>query len=138
MTAESQRLKKNERLMTEWNAAHPVGTRVRYWSFVREGEGKLSVTRSQAWLVSGHACVLVKGKAGGIALTHVESVVIACAYCEKVAEGHYSVHRDGFGVGPEVELCDACGGKREPTLSSIWTKIAQPSDNPWAWNKKAS
>ena len=124
MTVESQRQRKAEREVREWNEAHPIGTRVRYWTMAREGEGKLSRTRSEAWEICGHASVKVKGKAGGIALSHIEPVMILCAYCGKPAEGNYSVHRDGFGQGPEVELCDRCGGSKEPTLSTIWDKIS--------------
>ncbi len=47
-----------------------------------------------------------------------------CAYCQKPAQGNYSVHRDAFGEGPEVDLCDECGGNPEqPTLQEIWTRI---------------
>jgi hypothetical protein len=57
-----------------WNARHPIGTPVRYWPGVREGDGREGVTRSEAWLVCGHASVLVSTYTGGIALTHVEVV----------------------------------------------------------------
>lgn len=49
-----------------------------------------------------------------------------CAYCGKPAEGHGAIHRDGFGIGPEVDLCDACGLGEEPTCEAIWARIAQP------------
>jgi ribosomal protein L24E len=48
-----------------------------------------------------------------------------CAFCSEPAEGNYSVHRDGFCEGPEVELCDACGKDVEPTLADIWSRISQ-------------
>lgn len=50
-----------------------------------------------------------------------------CTYCGKECEGHFSVHRDGFGMGPEIPLCDACGGSPSSVLSleTIWDKIAQ-------------
>lgn len=48
---------------------------------------------------------------------------LVCVYCGKPAEGNYSVHRDGFGVGPEVPLCDACGEGLQPTLDEIWARI---------------
>lgn len=51
--------------------------------------------------------------------------VAPCAFCTKPAEGNYSVHRDAFGVGPEVDLCDACGGSEEPTLEEIWSHISR-------------
>lgn len=59
----------------EWNGTHFVGTPVRYWPGVREGEGILSKTRSPAWeLGHGEAVVLIEGKSGGVALSHVEVV----------------------------------------------------------------
>jgi hypothetical protein len=121
-----QQQKKAEREAQQWNTSHPVGIRVRYWSMEREGEGKLSRTRSEAWVVCGHACVKVEKAAGGMALSHVEPVTIPCAYCGKPSEGHYSVHRDAFGVGPEVELCAACGSGPSPTLREIWARTRQP------------
>jgi len=48
-----------------------------------------------------------------------------CSYCGKSAEGNYSIHRDGFGQGPEVPLCDACGGEGTPALAQIWTRISE-------------
>lgn len=56
-----------------FNVAHPIGTPVRYWPFLREGDGITGKTRSEAWVPpSGTAMVLCTGRAGGIALTHVE------------------------------------------------------------------
>lgn len=48
-----------------------------------------------------------------------------CAACGCEAEGQYSVHRDGFGRGPEVPLCNACGDGERPTLEEIWAAIAR-------------
>jgi len=59
----------------QWNATHVVGIAVRYWSGLREGPGVESRTRSTAWDVCGTPVVLVEGRAGGIALSHVEPVV---------------------------------------------------------------
>lgn len=57
----------------EFNRLHPVGTPVRYWPGVRQGEGRISTTRTPAWtLGSGAALVSVEGYPGGIALTHIE------------------------------------------------------------------
>ena len=50
-----------------------------------------------------------------------------CAFCGKPSEDEYAVHRDGFGVGPVVPLCNACGSGEEPTLDEIWARIAQPT-----------
>lgn len=52
---------------------------------------------------------------------------MTCAYCGKPAEGHFAIHRDGYGVGPDVDLCDACGGQSRPTCGEIWARIAQPA-----------
>lgn len=50
---------------------------------------------------------------------------LICCYCDGPAEGHYSIHRDGFGIGPEVPLCDACGSTPEPTCEEIWDRIGE-------------
>lgn len=57
-----------------WNATHPVGTPVRFWPGVREGEGRPSRTRSVAWAPGHTPMVLVDGYTGGICLSHVEVV----------------------------------------------------------------
>lgn len=63
-----------EKQVTEWNAAHPVGTPVMRYKLINpRREGNLTVTRSEAWVMGGHsAMVMVKGVAGGVCL---ESVV---------------------------------------------------------------
>ena len=50
-----------------------------------------------------------------------------CAFCEKPINGGvaYTSHRDGFGIGPEVDLCKACGSKERPTEDEIWAKIGK-------------
>lgn len=50
---------------------------------------------------------------------------MACAACGERAEGEYSIHRDGFGVGPEVPLCNACGREETPTCDDLWRRIAK-------------
>jgi hypothetical protein len=51
----------------------PIGTPVTYWPGLREGDGIKSVTRSNVWeLGDGCPIVMVRGYAGGIALTHIE------------------------------------------------------------------
>src|SRR5688572_24383288 len=47
-----------------------------------------------------------------------------CSFCGDPAEGNYSIHRDGFGVGPEVPLCDDCGAHPRPTCGEIWDRIS--------------
>ena len=58
-----------------WNRENPPGTRVRYWCGPCVGPGDISRTRSVAWeLGDGRPVVLVEGKSGGVALTHVEAL----------------------------------------------------------------
>lgn len=48
-----------------------------------------------------------------------------CANCDvPVLVRRHAIHRDGFGLGPEVPLCDACGGERGPSCEKIWARIA--------------
>jgi NAD-dependent SIR2 family protein deacetylase len=51
-----------------------------------------------------------------------------CVYCGTVVSGEpeYTIHRDGFGEGPEVPLCSSCGGSDKPSCVAIWNKIASP------------
>lgn len=42
-----------------------------------------------------------------------------CGYCGRRSEGNYAIHRDGFCKGPEVALCDACGGDAAPSLEEV-------------------
>lgn len=61
------------KLVAKWNERFPVGTQVRYWTGVREGSGKVSVTRSEAEVLSGHTAVVwIKDVSGCVALSHVE------------------------------------------------------------------
>ncbi len=50
-----------------------------------------------------------------------------CAYCERVINGevHFTIHRDGFGEGPEVDLCDGCGLDSMITCEEILAKISR-------------
>jgi len=64
-----------EKLAAEWNARHPVGTRVYFWPWSRKDVADISRTRSEAYLLGGHtASVQVEGFRGAIALSHVEAV----------------------------------------------------------------
>ena len=60
-----------------------------------------------------------------------QNMLDRCAYCGKQAEGEFSIHRDDFDEGPEVPLCNACGGPcpltlgaTSPTLEQIWWRIS--------------
>lgn len=61
-----------------WNAAHPVGTLVRYFPVYPPIEGVPPVetrTRSEAWVLGdGSVVVLVEGKSGGVLLSHIEVI----------------------------------------------------------------
>jgi hypothetical protein len=67
------RAERLQRTADAWNAAHPVGTVVRYWTGEREGKptGE-SPTRAPAAVMSGHVSVWIVGCAGGVNLSHVE------------------------------------------------------------------
>lgn len=53
----------------------PVGTSVRYWTGVREGDGRVSRTRSIVQRLGGHTLVVwVEGESSAIAVTHVEAI----------------------------------------------------------------
>lgn len=52
----------------------PLGTKVRYWSMGRDDVPKVSTVRTPVFMVCGTPVVSVEGKAGGIALTHIEVV----------------------------------------------------------------
>jgi len=53
-----------------------------------------------------------------------------CAYCGNAAQGNRSIHRDGLGIGPEVDLCDNCGSGSQPSCDQIWDRIAISKERP--------
>lgn len=65
-----------QRQVAEWNAQHPVGTRVRYWRGERKGEPSgEGITHSPATVLGGHTAVAwIEGCSGCVALSHVEAV----------------------------------------------------------------
>jgi hypothetical protein len=56
-----------------------------------------------------------------------------CVYCGGESQGRFSIHRDGFGIGPEVPLCDSCGEGDDLTCADIWERIAQPAESEFAY-----
>ncbi|MGW2220981.1 hypothetical protein ACWCSD_38855 [Nonomuraea sp. NPDC001684] len=59
----------------DWNARHPVGTLVRYWTGARFDEGKTSRTRTIAQLLNGNGPVVwVEDEGTCIGLTHVQPI----------------------------------------------------------------
>lgn len=50
-----------------------------------------------------------------------------CTYCGATFEAlQYSIHRDGFGIGPEVPLCSGCVENPLILMEDIWERIAYP------------
>ena len=74
MSKQAKHTLKQQTMAYLFNQTHAVGTPVRYWSGIKEGDGKLSKTRSQADLMGGTAVVWLEGVSGCIALSHVEAV----------------------------------------------------------------
>lgn len=60
----------------------------------------------------------------------MSDLIERCAYCNRIIgteeKINYRIHRDGFGVGPEVPLCDEHGSGMFPTCEEIWDRIAHP------------
>lgn len=48
---------------------------------------------------------------------------LGCAYCGEPTQRNHTIHRDGYGVGPEVPLCDEHGADETPTCEEIWARI---------------
>ncbi|MEO3931346.1 hypothetical protein WMO79_00840 [Micrococcaceae bacterium Sec7.4] len=64
----------------DFNKLHSAGTPVHFWPGVRLAEPLTSRTRGEAWaLPSGEAVVRVEGRAGGIALSHIEVITPVAA-----------------------------------------------------------
>jgi hypothetical protein len=56
----------------EFNELYPEGTPVHAWPMTRADDPLVTKTRSIAWDCCGTPIVKVEGKAGGIALTHID------------------------------------------------------------------
>ena len=80
---QERRLLREENAVLKFNAAHNVGVTVRFWTGLREGEGRIGVTWTDARIMCEHAVVYVRdeqGKnVGAISLTHIEPVESAVA-----------------------------------------------------------
>ncbi len=70
----AQKIMDDQTAVKHFNQANEVGTKVRYWTMLREGSGKESATRTPAQMLSGHTVVWVSGQPGCIALTHIQVV----------------------------------------------------------------
>lgn len=65
--------KKAEAAVAAFNAKAPIGTPVRYWKGLREGDGAEGTVRSEAYVsASGDPVVFIHGCSGYMALSHVE------------------------------------------------------------------
>lgn len=74
MTRAERTKQKLEAQAAKWNATHPVGTVVRYWTGLREGEGRTGATRHAASVMCDHVSVWIEGCSGSVCLSHVEVV----------------------------------------------------------------
>lgn len=78
--AEAASQRKMQKACDDFNAAHPDGTKVRYWTGIREGEGRPGKVGARAYVLGGHSPVVwiiaddPKAPAGTVALTHVEVI----------------------------------------------------------------
>lgn len=104
----------DEKVAAYLGEALPIGTPVTYWPGLREGDGIKSVTRSNVWDVCGTPVVMVRGAAGGIALTHIERRDVTPdeerqdALRAHVADLLTDVdHFDGCKFDPDCD-CDTC------------------------------
>lgn len=58
-------------------------------------------------------------------LTQEDLALGECAACGEPVSGNYAIHRDGFGEGPEVDICDDCGSGPMPSCEELWEMIAE-------------
>ncbi len=68
-----------ELTIENWNLKYPPGTKVRYYMTIDDagnvqGDAFETETRSEAWSLGGQPCVMVNGKSGGRALTHIQVI----------------------------------------------------------------
>lgn len=67
-----------ELVVALWNRGCPVGTPVRYRPVAGAPETVDTATRSEAWLLgSGEPVVMVNGRSGGVAISHLELIEVA-------------------------------------------------------------
>lgn len=66
-------LKTLERECSEWNAKHPVGTKVKYHHVIDEAAHTVHATRTKAQVLSGHTAVVwLEGVSGCVCLEACE------------------------------------------------------------------
>lgn len=120
----------------------------RYWAILSEAEREARVKSAAALLTAKgwkHAeqltrrysesqqSTVVETTNGKICIGYEETKAllayrdaggVTCAACDKPAKGEFAIHRDGFGEGPEVLLCNDCGESVLPTCEELWERIA--------------
>ncbi len=65
----------SRKAVQEWNAKHPIGTQVRYWTSLRQGPGRVGVTTSEAYMLSGHTpVVMIDSARSCVGLSHVDAI----------------------------------------------------------------
>lgn len=70
---EKNMTKKLQAEIDRFNKKCPVGGKVRYWTGLREGDGALSKTRTEATHLGNHTAVVwIEGHSACIALSHVQ------------------------------------------------------------------
>lgn len=63
------------RQCAKWNAAHPIGTTVKYFPVTGNPKFAITKTKSNAYVLSGHTAVLfVEGVSGCVALDNCERI----------------------------------------------------------------
>lgn len=69
----------------EFNRLCPIGTEVIYYPVLGEKAHERTVTRSEAWeLRSGHVIVKIKGRTGGVAVSHL--IILALEEEKRVSD----------------------------------------------------
>lgn len=64
-----------QKVVDKWNKAHPVGTKVRIWPGIREGDGIETATKSAASVLGAHTAVVwTEARPDCIALSHVKVI----------------------------------------------------------------
>jgi len=61
-----------------------------------------------------------------------------CVFCGSPAQGNYTVHASPEMEGPELPLCDRCGGDEYPLLKDIWHAIGLKYRLSWADDEEPS
>lgn len=83
MSPRKNKRERAEEAAAAFNKKHPSGTAVHFWPGIRVAEPQTSRTRGEAWaLPSVDAVVRVEGRAGGIALSHIEVIAVVRADTE--------------------------------------------------------